>query len=514
MGYFVSAPHPGRNASLPPSASAQCSLIGYTYAGAGGGAMATGRERTESRPGEVLRETVRQSGLGRFSRDMGFFDRFSEKKSAPTPPPSVPAAPTGEPNVGSILSRLVAAREQLEAKNLPGALAIYDEVLATAGDRADVLVTISADLGTNGHVREIIELVAPRYDAERHGPATGLNVLQAYLVEKNPDAAQHVLDLLFALNRPELEERLFGFSNAIAELIHQEQIAISPPVGSNGGIAPEPAKVNLVSISKPMWFYGLEPLAAQVLPPKGDRLRRVAFAQLATPGLPDFAEVAKQPENELGRLSRALPLWFAETFYFSPHYLPTAAVGIVNGHYALFPTEWSNENLRQLVASTDGGLDYIFTGALRQVSEEWQLILRVWEVKKFRERKQFTARWTPATADRELAKLHEQIRLFMEWSPEKNGVPYAAPASPRVWLDTLGAALTLFLGEKNLLPKEQLAVSDETLARAAAAAPAGEAASLAFIALRNRAEKLAVAQRLDAALAASPLIAQASALPT
>lgn len=442
---------------------------------------------------------------------MGFFDRFSEKKPAPTPPPSTPAA---EPNVGSIMSRLVAAREQLEAKNLPGALAIYDEVLATAGDRADVLVTISADLGTNGHVREIIELVAPRYDAERHGPATGLNVLQAYLVEKNPDAAQHVLDLLFALNRPELEERLFGFSNAIAELIHQEQTAISPPAGSNGGIAPEPAKVNLVSISKPMWFYGLEPLAAQILPPKGARLRRVAFAQLATPGLPDFAEVAKQPENELSRLSRALPLWFAETFYFSPHYLPTAAIGIVDGHYALFPTEWSNENLRQLVASTEGGLDYIFTGALRQVSEDWELILRVWEVKKFRERKQFTARWTPATADAELAKLHEQIRLFMEWSPEKNGVPYAAPASPRAWLDTLGAALTLFLGEKNLLSKEQLAVSGETLARAAAAATTGEAASLAFIALRNRAEKLAVAQRLDAALAASPLIAQASALPS
>jgi len=38
-------------------------------------------------------------------------------------------------------------------------------------ERADVLVAISGDLGSNGHVEEIIELVAPRYDAERHGPA-------------------------------------------------------------------------------------------------------------------------------------------------------------------------------------------------------------------------------------------------------------------------------------------------------------------------------------------------------
>jgi hypothetical protein len=437
---------------------------------------------------------------------MGFFDRFSEKKPSSTPPSNG----TPETNVGGIMSRLITARERLEANDLPAALAIYEDVLATSGDRADVLVTISADLGSNGHVREIVELIAPRYDAERHGPATGLNLLQAYLVEKNPDAAQHVLDILFGLKRPELEERLYGFSNAIAELIHSQQTAVSPPGGQ--GPAAEPAKVNLVSISKPMWFYGLEPLAAQILPPKSQRLRRIAFAQLATPGLAEFAEIAKQPENELGRLSRAIPLWFAETFYFSPHYSPLAAVGIIEAHYALFPIEWTADNLRQLIASTEGGLDYVFTGALRQVAEDWELILRVWEVKKFRERKQFVARWTPATADAELAKLHEQVRLFMEWSPEKNGLPYAPPASSRTWLDTLGASLTLFLGEKNLLPKEQLAVSDQTLLRAAAAASTSEAASLAFIALRNRAEKLGVAQRLDAALAASPLIAQASNL--
>ena len=61
----------------------------------------------------------------------------------------------------------------MSAPTLPGALAIYEEVLAASGDRADVLVAISGDLGSHGHVAEIIELVAPRYDAERHGPATG-----------------------------------------------------------------------------------------------------------------------------------------------------------------------------------------------------------------------------------------------------------------------------------------------------------------------------------------------------
>lgn len=440
---------------------------------------------------------------------MGFFDRLAGKKSSPAPIPSGASQPgtPAEPGGGAVMPQLVAARDRLEAHDLPGAMALYEEVLATAGDRADVLMTISADLGMAGHVRQLIELVAPRYDAERHGPATGINLVQAYLMERNADAAQHVLDLLFALNRPDLEDRLHGFSNAVAELIHAEQAGAAQP--GDAAQRPEPAKVNLVSISKPIWFYGLEGMAEQILPPKGPRLRRVAFSQLALLGVPDVMELAKKPEDELGRLTRALPLWFAETFYFSPHYAPIASVGLLGEHYALFGAEWSRENLQQLVSSATEGLDYVFTGALKRNGDSTELLLRVWEVKKLRERKQFTARWTPETADTELAKLHEQVRLFMEWTPEKSGLPYAPPASPRAWLDTLGASLSLFLGEKKLLPAEQLVPVDEILARAAEAATASEAASLAFLTLRNRSEKLALAVRLDAALASSPLIAQA-----
>jgi len=465
---------------------------------------------------------------------MGFFDRLTGRRPATPSSSTAPAAPeTGTPaplpaaspapettpsepaapaaaNTGGVMPRLVTARECLEAKDLPGALAIYEEVLATDGDRADVLVTISADLGTNGFLREIIEHIAPRYDAERHGPATGINILQAYLAVGDAGAAQHVLDLLFALRRPELEERLYGFSNAIAELLSAQRHGEAATANDGAPGAPEPHKINVVSISKPIWFYGLEPLAGRILPPKSDRLRRIAFAQLATPGLPDIQELMKRPETPLGRFSRALPLWFAETFYFSPHYAPIAAVGVSNQqHYALFGLEWSTDNLRQLVA-TSPGLDYIFTGALREIDGDTELVLRVWEVRKFRERKQFTARWAPATMEAELRKLHEQVCFFMEWSPEKNGLPYVAPASPCAWLDTLAASLSLFLHEKNLLARDQVPPLEPLLASAAAAAPTNEAASLAFITLRNRAERLQLAERLDAALASSPLIADAA----
>lgn len=375
---------------------------------------------------------------------------------------------------------------------------MYEQVLAEAGDRADVLVTISGDLGIHGHVQEIVELVAPRYDAEKHGPATGLNVLQAYLALRSPDAAQHVLDILFALDRPELEERLHGFSNAIAELIEERRQRGGEGNGGGGGGAgggrPEAARVELVTISKPIWYYGLESLTSEVLPPKSDRLRRVAFAQLGVLGVENLAELMGKPENELGRLSRAIPLWLAETLYFCPHYAPLAALGLIKApnqqqsQAVVFGMEWTAEHIRQLVDSTKEPIDYVFTGALREQAGDYELMLRLWEVRKFRERKQFHVRWTPSTAEAELAALHEQLRLFLEFAPYPagKGLAYVSPKRPRAWLEVLGASAGWFLADKQLLPVELLRPSVEDAAAADALASEGVAASLASLTLRQR----------------------------
>ncbi len=451
---------------------------------------------------------------------MGFFDRFSAKKPEPTP--SAPAAsepvngPAAAPSgPAGAKSRLTVAREKLDAKDVSGALAIYEEVLTgTTGDRADVLVAISGDLGSHGHVAEIIDLIAPRYDADRHGPATGLNLLQAYLAVRNADAAQHVLDILFGLNRPELEDRLHGFSNAIAEILASPE-PVAGHSGQPGGPADAP-KIGLITISKPIWFYGLEPLTAQILPPKEGRLRRIAFAQLALPGSKADEKTARLPDDELGRLSRAIPLWFAETFYFCPSYTAVAAIGIRTlpagqgeNHHIAFGAEWTTENLRQLVESNGEPLDYIVTGALRAVAGDYEVTLRVWEVKTYRERKSFNIRWTPSTVDAALTQLHTQIRTYMEWSPASAAFAYIIPAQPRVWMETLGASLGLFLVEKTILARDQLAPVEADLRDTAQRAASGEAASLAFLTLRDRAVKLGYPAPADAVLARSPLVLQA-----
>lgn len=428
---------------------------------------------------------------------MGFFDRFasgSKPQPEPTPPSAATPAPAGEkPAVaGNVIPRLAEARVRLEAKDLPGAVAIYQEVLASAGARPDVLVTLSGELGVRGHVRELIELVSPHYDAQRHGPATGINLLQAYLALRQIEPAQHLLDILFALERPELEERLFGFSNAIGELMAGHEGA-APTAEQIAGAAPAENKISLASISRPIWSYGLEEGAPNLLPRKEGKLRRVAFGQCTLPGLADFADRSARPEDDLGRFCRGLALWFAETFAASAGYDPITAVGLSSRqHYFLFPSEWTNDNIRELNDTCTGGLDYVITSSLRSRNDDYELTLRIWEVKKFRELKQFSTRWTPLTADVTLAQFLAQLRLYMEWSPlpAGNGLEYTPPASPGAHIQALGATLSQFLATKGALAPEQAAAGVAVQLRNAQANAADARAQLTLVSALLRARSL------------------------
>jgi hypothetical protein len=109
-----------------------------------------------------------------------------------------------------------------------------------------------------------------------------------------------------------------------------------------------------------------------------------------------------------------------------------------------------------------------------------------------------------------LSKLHEAIRVFMEWEPEKRGLAYAPPAQPFAWLDALGAALGFFLLEKVLQPKSPPASPDFLAAGTAQLAASSEVAALASLTLRSRATRLGLtAPGGEVTRFSTPLVEQA-----
>lgn len=460
---------------------------------------------------------------------MGFFDVFRSRNKPPAAPrqatpadsKATPQSPASSTNTVDRRKRLEEIRELLAQKKHEAAIRTVELLLAAAPDDGTVLAEVSNELGKNGMIEKLIELIAPRYSVEKHGPGAGMNLLQAYLVMANSERAAEMLARLDALKDDAIASRLGQLRELLSDLREAEKSSAAQQQTAPGG-API-ARISLVSISKPIWFYGIEPMAEKILPPKAmGKTRHVAFAQLALPGMDPqvLSQLMNSPEEELGRLTRSLPLWLAETLNFSPNYTSIAALGILedkqNGSaYALFGADWTNDHLQQLIETAGESIDFIFTGSIVRKDLDTEITLRLWDAKKVKERKQFTAIWSPSTMDAELARLHETVRTYMECLtyPQGQGLPYVSPAVPSAWLDTLGASVSLFLVEKGAIPPFRLRSVIEDVDKAAARAAAGNSASIAYITLRKRAEKIGVKVPSETpVLASHPLVSEALSL--
>lgn len=109
---------------------------------------------------------------------------------------------------GSWRPQMWLARRLLEAKKIDSAMKIYEGVLRRAGDDGDALMMITGDLGNNGYVAQMLDLVAPSYRPERHGPAAGINLIQACLRMNEREKGLRLCDAVERLRRPDLKKYL------------------------------------------------------------------------------------------------------------------------------------------------------------------------------------------------------------------------------------------------------------------------------------------------------------------
>jgi tetratricopeptide (TPR) repeat protein len=269
---------------------------------------------------------------------------------------------------GSWRPQLWLAREAVEHKDLAQARRYYEHVLARAADEPEVLMMISGDLGNHGHVAEIVELVLPIYDPARHDPWTGLNLLQACLETNNLAEGETLVHRLFELNRPDFKDRLFHYSAEFDRLRAAQPRPLSSP--------DEQINVEVVHFERPIWTYGLHDpnwlFTAEI-----DRHDEVVLLPFANVTRNNLQTPTAQREDDLGRLTRSLPLYLLESLYFWTPLKPKLTLPVVRGGGPVVTAgAWSKD---QVFNFAEGGR-FAVSGTVEQAGDhQLRVELAIWD---------------------------------------------------------------------------------------------------------------------------------------
>lgn len=272
---------------------------------------------------------------------------------------------------GSWRAKLWLARHHLEHKELDAARALYAEVLSGGLYDGGALMMISGDLGNNGQIQLILDLVGPAFDEHKHDSMAGLNLLRACHQLGKVAEGEALLNRMYALSFAPIKHHLDDFAKAF-QALQQAHDQGSP-------IDPDKLQVSTVALSQPIWHYGLcnaEWLFAQ----KPEEAPEVGFFALSK--IMDGSERAEeQREDELGRLTRAIPLYLAEAAHYWSDYAARCYVLIVEGGGPVVSGgETDGAGLFDIVPP---GMRYFVTGEVGRSGEgdavQWCISLSLWD---------------------------------------------------------------------------------------------------------------------------------------
>lgn len=271
---------------------------------------------------------------------------------------------------GSWRAQLWLAREELQKRNLAGALDFYREALARLNPApADALMQISGDLGNTGHLPELLELITPHFNPELHGIQVGNNLIKARVDLGQVDAARTILNQLYALKRPDWKQPLAFWDTEIAKI----------RVQTTAPLKQEELSAAMLAFNGPIWLKPTS-AAAELFPGKEPDSVRIVFlgSSADSPTNPEKAEL--QLADTKGRLSRSIPLFLAEQVEFGSNALvQTLIPWITNAHgsFVLAGSPWSDEQAASSARQGEIKNDYIICSHLKTGNEPWVLQARL-----------------------------------------------------------------------------------------------------------------------------------------
>jgi tetratricopeptide (TPR) repeat protein len=316
------------------------------------------------------------------------------------------------------------ARGELNQGNLAGARALYEEALARAPKPIppDVMMQMSGDLGAKGHLRDLIELTAPNFVPEWHGMPVGNNLIKALVDTGNLQPAEQVKAALWGQNRPDWKDALSYWDAEIA----RRRVA-----GLNAsGTAQQQLQVGMLRVDGPVWLPPGSP-ARGLFSPKSAAAPKVTFLGGTAEAPEAGAEDQRQLADKIGRMTRSLPLFFAEQVE-----MRTAAAGRAMAPWAIAPVSgfvvsgqrWPDEAAVQTVQSGEHASDYVVSVHLDAEVEPWTAELAFIRTSDGTRIGELNAEFMPNTPENGLGDLADEVvELLKVLGPASESPAYVVP---------------------------------------------------------------------------------------
>jgi tetratricopeptide (TPR) repeat protein len=269
----------------------------------------------------------------------------------------------------SWMAQMWLARFALQEKDIDTAKKLYKESISRAGNPIpdNLLMQMSGDLGNNGYLKEIIQLVQPHFNASLHGVMVGNNLIKTYSDLDQLDEAQKILDQLYTQKRPDWRDTLSYWDTELAK----KRIAIKHKEGS------APVSATIFSIEGPLWCRDNSPFAPLV-PAKDSTSIKVFFfgstvfyeSPVNTQGI----QLADGP----GRASRVIPLFLSEKISLSTNAEGhTLIPWIQSNGFAVFGKPYDDDELCKISESNDPIPDFIVSIVIDATHNIWELTANI-----------------------------------------------------------------------------------------------------------------------------------------
>ncbi|MCA8951926.1 MAG: hypothetical protein KDE27_20625 [Planctomycetes bacterium] len=336
------------------------------------------------------------------------------------------------------------ARLDLQQGKVDDAVAAYRQLLDGEDSARDALLMAATDLANAGKHELIGELVAPRFVPGRDHPQIGLAVLHQLAASKQHRQGAELLHRMHLHYGHVVAEQLRPFTAEFDRQRLAELPALTMPAEPRVGMFRLEWPAFCSALGDPRWL----------LPNKAEGHKQVLFVALAIEGQSEGVHAG--PEEDFGRLTRAVPMFLAEHVWLTTPHRGTALLPLTEpGGWAVMGRPWPEDQIAAQLGDDERGSALLVTGMLRIDGAERRIDLWVYDPTT-RQRIGHAATSGPAT---EFGRM--LLQLLTELWPLLGGETGYRPAvgDEAFWhryADGLGQHAALVVTRAGAMPRDRL----------------------------------------------------------